>query len=171
MFNPVKYFRIRSDFWVKRILSRIVVVILFGYATYNPIKSWTQWAADEIHTGVCSGSGFRFTDHLGFTLVTLCIIGGWSYVLGKAWRGVGQSLIRGGLFAAMLIALFMLMMNHGLIPNSYVWATIIVETLMLFGIGASFTLILIDRQFSGTSTASVMVDHDTHATDFGHHGG
>lgn len=160
-------------FWAKRIvLARIMPIVGFVLLTYNPWGSWAQWAGRELRGVACAPDPFVAQRHLTFFLVSALLLGGWVYLAGKCWRGVGQSLFKGGILVAVVAVLMYLMLDHGLLPRDSVWMTVAVEAAIGIVLGLAFTFVLIDRQLSGVVTTSTVVEHDVTHTDGGfHHGG
>lgn len=161
------------NFWTKRIfLARIVPIILFVLLTYNPFSSYAQWAGAELHMAECGIEPFKLSDHLAFSLASIMLLGCWVYLANKCWRGVGESLFKGGILVAIVGVLFYLMLDHGIVSHDRVWLTLSVEIAIGFVLGLAFTFVLIDRQLSGVVTTSTVLERDVHHTDgIPHHGG
>lgn len=160
-------------FWIKRIfLARVVPIIGFVLLTYNPFRSYAQWAQAELQMAECGALPFKVSDHLTFALSSIMLLGCWVYLAQKCWRGVGESLFKGGILVAIVGVLFYLMLDHGVVSHDTVWLTISIEVAIGLTLGLAFTFVLIDRQLSGVVTTSTVLERDVHHTDgVPHHGG
>jgi hypothetical protein len=155
------------DFWIKRILMRILVVIAIVFATYNPWRSALAYLGDDFKASFCSTEAFITNHHMPSILVGLLLLAIWTYLLNKCWRGVGSSWFKAALPAAIVFVLLYLLLSHHLIAYGSTLLTVAIELAIGLILGLCFCFTLIDRQLSGVVTTSTVVQHDTEGS---HHG-
>ncbi len=158
------------SFWGKRIiLSRILPITLYTFATYNPWGyDYTSWAKQYLRS--CPTFDFADVRFSGFVLVTLILGGFWMYLLVKAWQGVGERFYKAAIPIGAAILIMIILINLGWVPGSGFWFKFAVTGIVGVLIGLCYSLTLVDRYWSATATAYLSGDDGHHSGgDDGHH--
>lgn len=154
------------DFWVKRILMRILVIIAIVFATYNPWRSLSAYLGSDFRGSFCSLDPFIANQHMPAILTGLLVLATWTYLLNKCWRGVGSSWFKAALPAAIVLVLLYTLINHHVIEYGSTLLVVAIEFCIGLILGLCFCFTLIDRQLSGVVTTSTVVERDV---DVSHH--
>lgn len=148
------------DFWIKRILTRIVVVIAIVFITYNPWRSALAYLGSDFRGSFCSAEAFVANHHMPSIMIGLLLLATWTYLLNKCWRGVGSSWFKAALPAAIVLGLLYMLLNHHVIAYGSTLLVVAIELSLGLILGLCFCFTLIDRQLSGVVTTSTVVERD-----------
>src|SRR5271156_3830452 len=149
------------DFWIKRIVMRILVVIAIVFATYNPWqRSGLEFLGKDFRASFCSTDPFVANHHMPTILVGLLLLAIWTYLLNKCWRGVGSSWFKAALPAALVFVLLYMLISHHVIAYGSTVLIVAIELAIGLILGLCFCFTLIDWQLSGVVTTSTVVERD-----------
>lgn len=161
------------NFWMKQVvIYRVVPIVVLTFLTFNTWgHSFWSWSVKEFGTGkIGTIASNPAPEVIGYILVGLLVIAVWTYVLRKAWHGVGARWYKAALPAAIAGVALWLLMSLGIVPSDGNGLITAIELAFGVAVGMCFSFIVMDRRISGMGTVSTVPQGEEEHDDSHHHG-
>ncbi len=148
------------------LLRRILPIIIVGVLMYNPYFSYMtvgrEWVIEPLFPNT---PWYRPWTHMSwndwqfqiFVVITILELITWSYILKKAWQGLGNSKMSVVLMTALIGSLLLLLKSTGYFPTTVDGITTLVQLFAGPGLGFAFSMTYVDRELTGTMASTTII--------------